>query len=271
MELRTVVLASLIFIFYARNDKKKEQQAADIKNPPALLNYHVVATHLHDTSAFTEGLLFHDGKLFESTGSPNDLPNTKSVVGISDLTTGELSPVIELDRGKYFGEGITFLNDKLYQLTYTSRVGFIYDASTFAKIGEFKIPTKEGWGLTTDGTHLIMSDGTNTITYLKPDSLVAVKSIKVSDDKGAVTNINELEYINGFIYSNVYTTNYIIKIDPATGVVLARLDLTSLAQDAKLKNKNALELNGIAYDSVTKNIFVTGKFWSNIYEIKFNH
>jgi glutaminyl-peptide cyclotransferase len=141
------------------------------ESSPSLINYGVIATHPHDTSSFTEGLVFYDGSLYEATGSPDDLPQTRSVVGPVDLSTGKINKKVELDRNKYFGEGIVFLNDKLYQLTYKTRVGFIYDAKTFRQINEFTFSSKEGWGLTTDGNHLIMSDGTDKITYLDSTSL----------------------------------------------------------------------------------------------------
>ncbi|MBC3539289.1 glutaminyl-peptide cyclotransferase [Rufibacter sediminis] len=236
---------------------------------PSDINYGVVKAYPHDTTAFTEGFLVHQGKLYESTGSPADLAQTKSVIGVVDLTTGKLDVKVELDRNKYFGEGIVILNDKLYQLTYVSKIGFVYDANTFEKLGEFTFPSKEGWGMTTDGTHLIMSDGTSRLTYLNPTTFQAEKVLDVTDHNGRVENLNELEHIKGFLYANLYTSNLIVKIDPSSGKVVGKLDLTSLDRDAKSKKPDALELNGIAYDPETGKVFVTGKLWPNIYEIKF--
>src|SRR3989337_1234769 len=139
--------------FLACKGEKRNITGGNELDPP-LINYGVVATHPHDTSSFTEGFVFYDGKLYEATGSPDDLPQTRSVVGPVDLSTGKINKKVELDRNKYFGEGIVFLNDKLYQLTYVTRVGFVYDAKTFKRIKEFSFPSKEGWGLTTDGNHL---------------------------------------------------------------------------------------------------------------------
>ncbi|ARS35325.1 glutaminyl-peptide cyclotransferase [Pontibacter actiniarum] len=238
---------------------------------PAEINYGVAKAYPHDTNAFTEGLLVHEGKLYESTGSPSDLPQTRSLVGVVDLNTGEIDTKVELDRDKYFGEGIVILNDKLYQLTYQAKKGFVYDLNTFEKLDEFTFPSKEGWGMTTDSTHLIMSDGTSQLTYLDPETLKKAKALGVYDNNGPLKNLNELEYINGYIYANVYTTNTIVKIDPKSGQVVGKLYLTSLAQDAKTKNPASLELNGIAYDPATDKIYVTGKMWPNIYEIEFNH
>ena len=262
--------AILIFTcLLACNAEKRNIPKGDELDPP-LINYGVVATHPHDTSSFTEGLVFHNGKLYEATGSPDDLPQTRSVVGPIDLSTGKIDKKVELDRSRYFGEGIVFLHDKLYQLTYVTKVGFIYDAKTFKQIKEFSFPNKEGWGLTTDGIHLIMSDGTDKLTYLDSTSLQTLKSISVYDNHGAVKGINELEYIAGFIFANVLTTNYLVKIDPKTGKVLGKIDLTSLVQDANARNRNSLDLNGIAYDPIKETVYVTGKFWPTMYEIKFS-
>lgn len=240
-------------------------------NAVPLINYTLHKIYAHDTTSFTEGLLVHNGVLYESTGSPKELPQTRSLFGTVDLTTGVIAPKVELDRKKYFGEGITFLNDKVYQLTYETKVGFIYDAKSFKRIGQFTFPSHEGWGLTTDGQSLIMSDGTHIITYLDPSSFQVQKTLLVTDNNGPVKQLNELEYINGFIYANVYTTNHIVKIDASTGRVVGRLDLTSLAQDAKLKYPGSLEMNGIAYDAIKGSIYVTGKMWPHIYEIAFSY
>jgi glutaminyl-peptide cyclotransferase len=240
-------------------------------NVVPLINYTLQKTYPHDTTSYTEGLLVHDGLLYESTGADKDFPQTQSLFGTVDLTTGRITPKAELDRNKYFGEGITFLNNKVYQLTYLSKVGFIYDAKSFNPIGEFSFPSQEGWGLTNDGHSLIMSDGSHILTYLDPFSFQVQKTLLVSDNNGPVQLLNELEYINGFIYANVYTTNYIVKIDTSTGAVIGRLDLTSLAQDANLKHPGSLEMNGIAYNPANDSFYVTGKMWPHIYEIAFSH
>jgi len=244
---------------------------SDNSNAPTVLNYTVVNAYPHDTTSYTEGFLVHDGQLFESSGSPNDMSSTRSLFGVVDLKTGKINVKAELDKKKYFGEGIVFLNGKVYQLTWQTKVGFIYDAKTFKKIGEFTFPSAEGWGMTTDGTSLIMGDGTSNIYYLDPNNFKLLKIVGVTDNNGPLANINELEYINGFIYANVYQTNYIVKIDPVSGKVLARADLSSLQKEAKLKYPDIDYLNGIAYDSASKKIYVTGKLWPNIYEIKFNN
>ena len=233
------------------------------------VNYGVVKTYPHDTTAFTEGLLVHNGLLYESTGSPGDMPQTRSLFGNVDLSTGKILTKAELDREEYFGEGISFLGGKIYQLTYQHKKGFIYDAATFKKIGEFPFYSKEGWGMTTDGRYLIMSDGTDLLTYLNPVDFKPIKTLNVRTEKGPVMKINELEFINKYIYANIYETTTIIKIDTATGKVAARLELGSLASEAKNRYRGAMEMNGIAYDSASGNIYITGKMWPTLYEIRF--
>ncbi|HEX3933555.1 MAG TPA: glutaminyl-peptide cyclotransferase [Puia sp.] len=292
---RSIPLLLAISLLAACNNSNKDanttDSAANVDVPPTL-NYTVVKTYPHDTSAYTEGFLFHDGQLFESTGTEAaSMPGRSSLFGTVDLTTGRITPKAELDRSKYFGEGIVFLHDKLYQLTYTTKIGFIYDARTFKKLGEFTFPSKEGWGMTTDGKYLIMSDGTSNINYFDPDSthpeqvkivyddsttvtktlpsFRLVRVLGVTDNNGPVSNINELEMIKGFLYSNQWLTNYILKIDPESGKVVGRLDMDTLVADARNKYSEAESLNGIAYDSSTGKIYITGKLWPTIYEIKF--
>jgi glutaminyl-peptide cyclotransferase len=193
------------------------------------------------------------------------------MIGIEDMNTGKIDKKVELDRNIYFGEGIAFFKDKLYQLTYKNRVGFIYDAITYKRLDSFRYKNAEGWALTADETSLIMSDGTNTLTWLDPVTLKPVRTLLISQSGSLLDSLNELEYINGYIYANRYLQNYIVKIDPATGKVIGRLDLTPLAQKEHAKNPNTDVLNGIAYDAENDKIYVTGKLWSGIYELKFDH
>ena len=268
----------LIFLFFynllggcSDNSANSNSKTAESVPVTPIINHKVINYFAHDTSLFTEGLVFHNGHLFESTGSPSELPQTRSLIGVSNLETGKFSPKIEIDKSKYFGEGIVFLNNKLYQLTYKSQVGFIYNAKTFRKIGEFNYSNAEGWSLTTDGTSLIMSDGTNILTYIDPVKLVPTKTLKVTEKGSSIGKLNELEFIKGFIYANIWTTDLIVKIDPANGFVVGKIDLSSLTDVAKRINPNADVLNGIAYDSIAGNIYVTGKMWANIYQIQFPH
>ncbi len=235
------------------------------------LNFALVKTLPHDTNSFTEGFLVHNGQLFESTGASDGLDQTRSLFGIVNLKTGRIETKAELDRKLYFGEGIVFLKNKVYQLTYKNQIGFIYDANTFKKTGQFSYLNKEGWGLTTDGTSLIMSDGTDKLTYFDPLDLKVVKTLSVSNNGYAEDNLNELEYIRGYLYANIWTKNYLVKIDPVSGKIVGLLDLSSLYYEAKKKYSNSMEMNGIAYDSLTDKIYVTGKLWPAIYQINFPH
>jgi glutamine cyclotransferase len=235
------------------------------------LNYSIVQTFPHDTNSFTEGLLVHNGHLYESTGATEGLPYTRSLFGILNLKTGKIDKKAELDRETYFGEGIVFLKNKVYQLTYKNQIGFIYEANTFQKLGQFSYRNKEGWGLTTDGTYLIMSDGTDTLTYLDPQHLKPVKTLVVSNNGFAEDNLNELEYIKGYIYANIWTKNYLVKIDPKTGNVLGLLDLSSLYYQVRKKHAHSMEMNGIAWDSVSDKIYVTGKLWPEVFQFDFPH
>tara|TARA_B100000809_G_scaffold113601_1_gene112111 strand:- start:3376 stop:4215 length:840 start_codon:yes stop_codon:yes gene_type:complete len=248
---------------------KNKSNTPKIKTTPTI-NYIYVNSFPHDRNSFTEGFLIHDGELYESTGATAELPQTKSLFGIVDSATGLIDTKVELDRETYFGEGITFLNDKVYQLTYQAKIGFIYDATTFKELGKFNLPSNEGWGMTTDGKCLIMSDGTSTIYYLEPENLGVLKTILVSDNGRFVGNLNELEYIKGFIYANVFMTNTIVKIDPTNGKVVGKLDLNMLANEARHINPYSMEMNGIAYDPINDRVFVTGKMWPKYFEIKFS-
>lgn len=226
------------------------------------ISYKLKMRWKHDTEAWTQGLLIHNGKLYESTGQKD------SWIAIVDIKTGKPDKKVVLD-DKYFGEGIAILNNKIYQLTWQNHVGFIYDLDTFEKTGEFEYET-EGWGLTHDGHHLIMSDGTEKLIYLDTATLKPVKTLHVKDEHGVVTRLNELEYMEGYVLANQWETNRVLKIDPATGNVVGILDLTPLAREAKMQNPKADVLNGIAYHPTTKLLIVTGKFWPSSYVLQLN-
>lgn len=239
----------------------KEKKQDTVKNDLAI-DFQLKSRWRHDPKAWTQGLLIYDGKLYESTGQKH------SYIGIVDIKTGRPDKKVVLD-DQYFGEGIAILNNKIYQLTWQNHIGFIYDLKTFKRIGEFEYPT-EGWGLTHDGHHLIMSDGTEKLIYLDTATLKPVKTVRVKDENGFVTKLNELEYMEGFILANQWETNRILKIDPETGNVVGRLDLTPLAREAHLDNPNADVLNGIAYHPSTKLVIVTGKLWPSSYVLQLN-
>src|ERR1700748_3529486 len=192
------------------------------ENEAPVITYTVLNALPHDKDSYTEGFLMYNGKLFESSGAPEGNEKTRSIVGIVDPATGAISVKAELDKKIYFGEGITILGNKLYQLTWTNKKGFIYDLKTFKKIGEFTFPSKEGWGMTTDGSSLIMSDGSSNLTYLDPQTFRTNRIVGVTDNNGPVGNLNELEYVHGSILANIYQTPYIVRIDPNTGKVLGK-------------------------------------------------
>jgi glutaminyl-peptide cyclotransferase len=229
---------------------------------PVEYTYEITATYPHNTKFFTEGLLIHDGYLYEGTGEKG-----QSVIAKQIMKTGKIIQEKKLD-SKYFGEGISILNNKLYQLTYKAQTGFIYDVKTFDKTGEWHYDSKEGWGLTNDGTNLIMSDGTENLRFLNHENLQVVKNLSVYDNKGPIKYLNELEYITGEIWANVWTTNTIVRIDPNNGKVLGRIHLTGLLSVMyRNENKPIDVLNGIAWDAKTNAIYVTGKLWPKLFEI----
>lgn len=251
MRLYSVLL--LLFLFACTKPKET------IHNP-RFINYTLQSTFPHDQSAFTQGLVIHNGQLYESTGQEN------SWIGIVDIKTGIADKKVTLDK-KYFGEGITIVNNKIYQLTWQNKKGFVYDLRTFQKLKEFDYAT-EGWGITHDQTQLIMSDGTSTLYFIDTLTLNQTKTIEVTYEGKPVNALNELEYINGYVFANIWRTNWIAKINPKTGIVEGFLDLTKLTQHALRINPNADVLNGIAWHEGTHTLLVTGKNWPNIYVLK---
>jgi len=229
---------------------------------PLFLNYKKIETIYHNNKNFTQGLEFYSNKLYESTG---DYGTSYVYEYSTDLKKPSKSLKIE---DQYFGEGITILNNKIYQLTYKSKIGFIYDLSSFNKIGEFNFESNEGWGLTNDGIDLIMSDGTSTISYLDPVSLSVKKKIQVTYPEGFIININELEYVDGFIYANIWTTEKIVKFEAETGRVIAFYDMSELKNT--INDKSIDVLNGIAYNKNEDMFYITGKLWPSMFKIKFN-
>jgi glutamine cyclotransferase len=222
--------------------------------------YEIVNTWPHDNDAYTQGLVFREGKLLESTGQEG-----RSSLRCVEPETGEVLKKINVPR-PYFAEGITFFKGKIYQLTWQHQLGFIYDAKSFEKLGEFSY-RGEGWGITNDGSSLIMSDGTNRIRFLDPDNFQVNKTISVLDGPTPIVSINELEYVHGEIYANIWHKERIARIEPQTGRVLGWIDLTGLRAltDA---NDNEAVLNGIAYDENNDRLFVTGKLWPKLFEIR---
>ena len=225
-----------------------------------IYTYQVVQSWPHDPAAFTQGLEFDKGVLYESTGLYG-----RSSLRKVDLETGKVLQQRDLP-SEYFGEGITIFRGKIYQLTWESHKGFIYDLQTFQPIGEFSY-TGEGWGLTHDGHFLIMSDGTNQIRFMDPISFQTARTIGVFSEGRPLSNLNELEYIKGEIYANVYETDYIVRLDPGSGKVLGWIDLTGLLSPSD-RHHSVDVLNGIAYDETRDRLVVTGKLWPKLFQIR---
>ncbi len=226
----------------------------------AVYSFCIVNTYDHDSNAFTQGLVYYEGVFYEGTGRYG-FSNIRKV----EIDTGDVLQSRDI-ADQYFGEGITLWNDQLLQLTWQAQKGFIYDRETFEPQGEFSYPT-EGWGITHDGSKLMMSDGSNAIFYLNPDTFEITSGVEVVDKGQQINRLNELEYINGEIWANVWLTNNIVRIDPVSGDVIGWLDLTGLKPTADLNNRDAV-LNGIAYDEENDRLFVTGKWWSKLFEIQ---
>jgi len=222
--------------------------------------YSVINVYPHDKSAFTQGLVFEDGDMFEGTGLYG-----RSTLRRVEMETGDIMQIRELP-AQYFGEGVTIYRSKIIQLTWQSNIGFIYDKDSFELLQEFDYPT-EGWGITHDGDRLIMSDGTSLLYFLDPETLEEIGRIEVYDNDGPVTRLNELEYVQGEIYANVLYTDHIAKIAPQTGEVIGWIELEGLLNPEDY-TEPIYVLNGIAYDAEDDRLFVTGKLWPKLFEIE---
>jgi glutamine cyclotransferase len=261
--MKKIFYLAVLTIFAACNPKEPNTPDTPDANTPKSMSYSIISTYPHDTSSYTQGLLFYKGELYEGTGLEG-----KSKLMKLDLKTGTAIQKINLDE-KYFGEGVAILNDTIYQLTWKNKVVFVYTLKDFKKIKEFKIEP-DGWGLTTDGKNLIASDGSSTLYYYDPATFKLLKTQDVTEGGSLSYNLNELEYIDGFIFANQYLAPYIFKIDPASGKVVAKADVTSMWDRARVIDPEAEVPNGIAYDAATNKIYVTGKLWPELYEVQFS-
>lgn len=222
--------------------------------------YRVVKAYPHDSNAFTQGLEYRDGVFYEGTGIPG-----RSSVRKVDLTTGRVIQKYDVPQ-PFFGEGITVLNGRMFELTWQSQTGFIYDKASLRVLGSFTYPG-EGWGLANDGKQVYMSDGSADIRVWDPATLKEVRRMTVRDGGTPVAELNELEWVKGEIYANVWQTDRIARISPADGKVLGWIDLSGILPKSERTDPDAV-LNGIAYDAAGDRLFVTGKLWSKIFEIK---
>jgi glutamine cyclotransferase len=258
---------SIVVRAIAEDGKTRDDRSLRVLSDitPEIAKAEIVTSFPHDPTSYTQGLEFYNGKLFEGTGDPGR--QGKTMVGEIDRSTGKhiSGKRMGLD-ATYFGEGITILNDKVYQLTWQNKKCFVYDVNNFpgGTISEFDYEG-EGWGLCNDGKSLIMSDGTEQITFRDPENFSIERVIEVYNNEGPVSALNELEYINGLIYANVYTQNWIIVIDPKTGKVVQQISAKQLANQSR---GNGDVLNGIAYNPETQKMIITGKYWDKYLEVK---
>jgi glutamine cyclotransferase len=265
-----IVLASLFVMSSCANESELAESAAaqttgipqhsSTAEAPPVYGYRVIRSYPHDRQAFTQGLVYEAGELYEGTG----IRGQSSLRRVA-LETGIVRQERVLPE-QYFGEGITIFGDRIIQLTWQSRIGFVYDKASFKLLQQFRYPT-EGWGITHDGSRLIMSDGTANLYFLEPQTFMEIDRIEVHDDQGPVVRLNELEYVRGDIYANVWQTNRIARIDLLTGRVAAWIDLAGLLSAADRQQRVDV-LNGIAYDAENDRLFVTGKWWPKLFEMR---
>jgi glutamine cyclotransferase len=247
-------------------NKKKQTVSKELiflsDTKPKLYEYKVINTYPHDSNAYTQGLEFYDGVLYESTGQYG-----KSSLRKTDYTTGQVLQKVDLDR-RYFGEGVTVMNGKIYQLTWRENTGFVYDAETLEKIDSFVYgESKEGWGLCNNGTTVYKSDGTEKIWTLNPNTLVEEDYIEIYTNTSRIKSVNELEWVDGKIYANIYQQNAVAIINPTNGAVEGVINLDGLQK--LVKQHPALDvLNGIAYKGEKNRLFITGKNWDKLFEIE---
>lgn len=252
---------TLVFELYKNGEKQIINRSLRILSDiePARLSYDVVATYNHDKKSYTQGLQFENGKFYESAGLYGE-----SSLRYVDVATGKVERLETVD-GHFFAEGLTFVGDTLYQLTWREGKGFMYNKNTFENIGYFSLDT-EGWGLCYDGKYLILSDGSEYLRFYEPKDFKFVKKVAVFDNLGAVSSLNELEYVNGFVYANIYQTDKIVKINPNNGKIVATIDFTGLLPNELSYGVDVL--NGIAWNPSTDRFYITGKLWPRLYEVR---
>ncbi len=256
----------------SNNKPEPGTSTTSTSNQPTAIPYQIINAYPHDTKSYTEGLQYIDGKLLESAGQYGE-----SNIRFTELGTGKVLKQTDIDK-KYFGEGCSQLNGKVYQMTYMENTCFVYDAATLKKQQEFNYNFGQGWGMTTNGRQLIISNGSSNIFFYDPSSFKEIKRLGVTNEYGPVGNINELELIKGYLYANVWRTDNILKIDTSSGKVVGVVDLSDLRGRTGIPQVNEAEddggpevLNGIAYDSVANRIFITGKYWPKLFEVKLDN
>lgn len=266
------IFSLLLFFISCQNSSSPDfDTSLPVNNipPPSQIMFKVIAVYPHDPTAFTQGLEFHDGKLYEGTGDYN-----RSNLRIVDIKTGKIEKNYLIPDKSIFGEGITIFKNKIYQLTWKSQKVYVYNPGDFSHPVDTLKWDREGWGATNDGKNIIISDGSSHLFFVQPDEkskeMRVNKVLTVADNKGEVDSLNELELINGYVYANRWLTNDIVKIDTATGHVTGKLNLTGLLQqyDPNAPIEDGAVLNGIAYDSNSKKLYITGKDWPKLFEME---
>lgn len=267
----TMVLLSMLAACNTEDSSNDNTNQVNAIPAPQPITYTIDAVLPHDSGAFTQGLQFYNGKLYEGTGQLKE-----SSLRIVDPTTGKVEKKYLIPDPTIFGEGITIFKNKIYQLTWENHKIFVYDLNNISKPVKTLDWPYEGWGITNDGNSLIISDGSDTLYYVLPDetnnTMRQLKIITVADNTGTLDSINELEYIDGHIYANRWQTDHILKIDTASGHVVGRMDLTGILTQYAAKDIKADTdyLNGIAYDSTSKKLYITGKRWPKMFTIRLN-
>ena len=267
MKSKSIKLVGVLFLFFSCNEKNATETkiiSEGLTTP--LMAYEILGEYPHDTNLFTEGLLIHEGEIYESTGSPQNLPFTQTQIGVIDTLTGQLEVKVDLGK-KPFGEGISILNNKIYMLSWQSGKGFVFDLNTFEQISQFTYgQSKEGWGLCNDGSKLFKSDGSQKIWTLDPVSLKELDHIELVTHKGFFKDTNELEYVDGYIYANVYQKESVMIINASSGAIEGVVNFSGLKK-LVTQHSEVDVLNGIAYHPGRKTFFVTGKKWDKLFEV----
>lgn len=263
--LPVLFISSLNTLVSCKNNDKPHDDTTITTNPnPPILGHTIVDSFPHDTSFYTQGLTFYKGELYEGTGDPGYIGKTRLMK--IDLKTGKPLQSISLSN-KFFGEGVTILRDTIYQLTWQEHVVFVYTLKDFKKVKEYPLDG-EGWGLTNDGQKLIVSNGSGTLYFYDPSTFKLLSKNSITEGNSQTYNLNELEYIDGYVYANQYQYPYVLKIDPVAAKVVAKYDLNDMWNRVKAVKPDVDVPNGIAYNDSTKKIYVTGKLWPEMYEIQ---
>lgn len=264
ISMKKLALLPLLCLLFSCNNDGGDDPDTPHPDAPKGMSYSIIATYPHDTSSYTQGLVIHNGNLYEGTGNYG-FSKLKKV----ELATGKTLQEVKLE-DKFFGEGITILNDTVYQLTWKEKKVFVYTLPDLKKVKEFSIDT-EGWGITNDGKNLIVSTGGSDLYFYDPVNFQLLKTQTVTDAGSPSFNLNELEFIDGFIYANQYEYAYILKIDPNNGKVVAKTSLDNMWKRIKSIEPRADVPNGIAWDSSAKKLYITGKWWPELYEVQFSN